>query len=70
MTDFQKNITVVLFGALLSVAGTFAANVLVIGERITSVDKAVVKLGDQIEKLDSKQREMELAQVRMLALNR
>lgn len=65
LTDFQKNITVILIGAVMSSGATVA----VLGERITGVDKAVVKLSVQIERLDSKQREIELAQARMLAAN-
>ena len=69
MTDFQKNISVVLFGALLSVGGTFVANVLVIGERISSVNKAVVKLDGRFDKLDDRQRELEIRQARNYASN-
>jgi len=65
MTDFQKNIVVILMGAVMSSGATVA----VLGERITAVDKAVVKLSDQVEKLDGKQREIELEQARMLAAN-
>jgi len=65
MTDFQKNIVVILMGAVMSSGATVA----VLGERITGVDKAVVKLSDQVEKLDGKQREIELEQARMLAAN-
>ncbi len=65
MTDFQKNIVVILMGAVMSSGATVA----VLGERITAVDKSVVKLSAQFEKLDGKQREIELKQARMLAAN-
>ena len=69
MTDFQKNITVVLFGAFLSIGGTFMANVLVIGERITSINKSVIKIDNNVEKLKIRMRLFEIEQARMLAAN-
>ena len=67
-----------MLGILVSTLGLFKlfrmwtekkSALAVLGERITGVDRAVVKLSVQIERLDSKQREIELAQARMLAAN-
>ena len=69
MTDFQKNLSIVLFGAGLTVAGTFTANVLVIGERISNVTKAVNKLDSRFDRLDDRQRELELKQASTYASN-
>jgi len=45
------------------------ANVIVIGDRITSIDKSIIKIDNNVEKLEIRMRLFEIEQTRMLAAN-
>lgn len=76
MTDFQKNLWLVIIGGFLTAAATLMANVYVIGgevasvnEKVISIKESVVKIDTRLEKLEDRQRLAELKQATLLAAN-